>query len=197
MSFLRRITFNLRYIRRPPWDSGITPPEFQAFLEGRTPGRAIDLGCGTGTNVITLARLGWQVTGIDIASRAINQARKKVIQAGVVADLRVGDVSRLDGIYGPYDLVFDLGCFHGLSESEKGGYLRQIDRILRPGGIWFLYAFLRPPDGNSALGLTPADLDQMNARFSLHSRLDGWGHGDRPSAYFIFKKTKKLESENR
>ncbi len=197
MSFLRRITFNLRYIRRPPWDSGITPPELQAFLKGLSPGRAIDLGCGTGTNLITLARLGWQVTGIDIASRAINQARKKAMQAGVTADLYVGDVSRLDGIFGPYDFVLDLGCLHGLSEQEKDGYLRQIDRILRPGGIWFLYAYLRPLDGTSTLGLTPADLEQMTARISLRSRLDGLGHGDRPSAYFIFEKPKTLEIENR
>ena len=35
--------YNLRYIRRPPWDSGITPPELQAFLKGLSPGRAIDL----------------------------------------------------------------------------------------------------------------------------------------------------------
>lgn len=188
MSFLSRIAFNLWYFRRPPWDSGLTPPELLVFLKEHPAGRAIDLGCGTGTNVITLARLGWQVTGVDFASRAVAQARKKVKQAGVSADLRVGDVTHLDGITGPFNFVLDLGCFHSLSEKEKGDYLRQIDRILAPGGIWFMYAFLRPPGEVSPPGLSPVDLERISARFVLRSRIDGFERGRRPSAYFIFEK---------
>ena len=51
--FIRRLTFSLWYYFNPPWDSGISPPELLDFLEGRSSGHAIDLGCGTGTNVIT------------------------------------------------------------------------------------------------------------------------------------------------
>jgi SAM-dependent methyltransferase len=188
MSFLSRIAFNLCYFRRPPWDSGVTPPELLNFLKDRPMGRAIDLGCGTGTNVITLARFGWQVTGVDFASRAIDQARKKVKKAGVNADLRVGDVTCLDGIGGPFSFALDLGCFHGLAGKEKGAYLRQIDRILAPGGTWFMYAFLRPPGDSSPPGLSPVDLERISARFVLRSRLDGFERGSRPSAYFIFEK---------
>jgi ubiquinone/menaquinone biosynthesis C-methylase UbiE len=188
MSFLSRIAFTLRYFRRPPWDSGLTPPELLAFLKEHPAGRAIDLGCGTGTNVITLARLGWQVTGVDFASRAIDQAQKKIKQAGVSADLRVGDVTRLDGIDGPFSLVLDLGCFHGLTEKEKGAYLRQLDRILAPGGSWFIYAFLRPPQDLSSPGLSSVDLERISARFVLRSRIDGCERGKHPSAYFIFEK---------
>ena len=187
MSILSRIVFNLWYFRRPPWDSGRTPPELLAFLKERPADRAIDLGCGTGTNVITLARLGWQVTGVDFASRAIDQARKKLKQAGVGADLRVGDVTRLDGIDGPFSFVLDLGCFHGLTEKEKGAYLRQIDRILAPGGSWFIYAFLRPPQDVSPPGLSSVDLERITTRFILRTRIDGRERGKRPSAYFIFE----------
>jgi SAM-dependent methyltransferase len=195
MSFLSRIAFNLWYFRRPPWDSGVTPPELLDFLKGRPAGRAIDLGCGTGTNVITLARLGWQVTGVDFASRAIDQARKKMKQSGVNADLRVGDVTRLDGIDGPFSFILDLGCFHGLSEKERENYLGQIDRTLASGGNWFMYAFLRPPQDISPLGLSPVDLERISARFVLRSRIDGFERGSRPSAYFIFEK-QKSEPEN-
>jgi len=69
MNLLRRINFNLWYFRRPPWDRGISPPELFDFISKHPAGRAIDLGCGTATNVITLAQNGWQVTGIDFAPR--------------------------------------------------------------------------------------------------------------------------------
>ncbi len=58
----RRLAFNFWYFRKPPWDSGISPPELLEFIRTHPAGKAIDLGCGTGTNVITLAKAGWQVT---------------------------------------------------------------------------------------------------------------------------------------
>jgi SAM-dependent methyltransferase len=187
MSVLRHIMYALWYLRRPPWDSGITPPELLTFLKTCPAGRAIDLGCGTGTNVITLARLGWQVTGVDFVPSAIDRARRKARQAGVSVDLRVGSVTRLDGIDGPFDFALDLGCFHSLAAQERPAYLRQLERVLRPGGSWFLYAFLGS-GGRSGVGLEPDDLEQIQARFRLRSRLDGFERGNRPSAYFIFDK---------
>ena len=81
--------FSLWYFRRPPWDSGITPPELLEYLESRpAAGRAIDLGCGTGTNVITMARMGWQVTGVDFVPKAIDLAREKARKAGLRLDDR-------------------------------------------------------------------------------------------------------------
>ena len=59
--------------KKTPWDTGITPPEIVAMLEsGKVPiGHALDLGCGTGTNAITLAQRGFEVTAIDVSRRAI------------------------------------------------------------------------------------------------------------------------------
>ncbi len=188
MSFLRRLFYQFLYLKRPPWDSGQTPPELLAFLRDRAAGRAIDLGCGTGTNVITLARLGWQVTGVDFVPRAVAQARKKIKQAGVRADVRVGDVARLDGIPGPFDLALDIGCFHSLSVQEKGEYLDRMERILAPGGFWFLYAFTSPGGEEATRSLNPVDLERITARFALRSRQDGTERGQRPSAYFVFQK---------
>jgi hypothetical protein len=105
----------------------------------------------------------------------------------VQADFRVGDVTRLEGISGPFDFALDLGCFHGLSEQGREAYLARLHSLLAPGGIWFLYAFLRPGGDQAPLGLSPLDLERIMTCFTLRSRLDGFERGQRPSAYFIFE----------
>ena len=180
----RRLTFSLWYYFNPPWDSGISPPELLDFLEGRSSGHAIDLGCGTGTNVITMSKMGWQVTGIDFAPRAIRIAKRKAKRAGVQADLRVGDVTNLKSVHGPFDFALDLGCFHSLGEA-KADYLSELDRLLAPGGHWLMYGFFA---SDSTSGLAEADLEMIQSRFKLISRQDGFDRRERKSAYFLYQK---------
>ncbi len=185
MDIFRRLSFSFAYFRRPPWDSGVTPPELFSFLEDRPPGRAIDLGCGTGTNAITLASYGWQVTGVDFAPAAIKRARQKAQRAGVTANFIVGDVTRLGGFGGPYELVLDIGCFHSLSQKWKKNYTCEVNRLLAPGGNWFLYGFLA---ASSSPGISPSDLDSIRGLFRVISCQEGVDRGRRPSAYFIIQK---------
>jgi len=185
---LRRLSFNFWYFRNPPWDSGISPPELLEFIQTHPAGKAIDLGCGTGTNVITLARAGWQVTGVDFALPAIRMAKNKLAHANIHADVRVGDVTKLANITGPFDLALDLGCFHGLTSQDRSDYLTQLQRILGPNGFWLLYAFLSPGTPRSGHGLAEAEIDLISAQFSLVSRRDGFDKRERPSAWFLFQK---------
>jgi cyclopropane fatty-acyl-phospholipid synthase-like methyltransferase len=185
---LRRMLFNLWYFRHPPWDSGISPPELMEFIDTHPSGRALDLGCGTGTNVLTLIEHGWQVTGVDFASRAISIAQRKIQAAGLSAELRVADVTRLDGITGPFDFVLDLGCFHGLQKKEKDLYLDQLIRVNAANGFWLLYGFFKASTAQSGPGLVPNDIERILTRFRLVSRKDGVDRRDRPSAYLLFSK---------
>lgn len=148
MTPFRRAFFELSYLLGlKPWDTGISPPELLEFLEGHSPGRAIDLGCGSGTNVVTLAQKGWQVTGIDFSRLAICRARRKARRAGVQAVLLVGDASNLSGVGGPFDLALDIGCYHGLSATQQERYSVGLSQVLRPGGTFLLYGFeRRDPD---------------------------------------------------
>lgn len=189
-SLLRRLQFEYWYHGQPRWDTGISPPELLEFIQVHPPGRAIDIGCGTGTNVITLARAGWRVTGIDFAPRAIWLAGQKIEAAGVSAGLIVEDATRLRHVNGPFDLALDIGCFHGLPQDGQSKYLSQLDRILAPRGFWLMYGFFRPETEHAQTGLVEADLDRIPTHWSLVSRRDGRDDKrERPSAWFQFQKT--------
>jgi cyclopropane fatty-acyl-phospholipid synthase-like methyltransferase len=185
----RRLSFHYWYFRQPPWDTGISPPELFEFIKTHPSGRAIDLGCGTGTNVITLAKAGWKVTGVDFAPRAIQLAKQKINNARIQVDVTINDATKLSGITGPFDLALDLGCFHGLSTADRMKYLNQLDRVLAPNGFWLLYSFLAPGTLRSGHGLAEADINLISSRFSLLSRRDGNDTGrGKPSAWFLFQK---------
>jgi len=187
----RRLHFQYMYFRQPPWDTGVSPPELFDFIKNNKPGRAIDLGCGTGTNVITLAKAGWKVIGVDFAPRAIKLANQKIKQERVQAELFVGDVTNLDGIHGPFDFALDLGCFHGISKDGRAQYLDQLDRILTPNGFWLLYAFLNPGTPRSGHGLDEADISLITSRLTLISRRDGFDKRERQSAWFLYQKPER------
>jgi ubiquinone/menaquinone biosynthesis C-methylase UbiE len=158
-------------------------------MAGHQPARAIDIGCGTGTNVISLARAGWQVTGVDFAPRAIQIARQKVKKAGVPARLLVQDATRLQGVNGPFELALDLGCFHGMPPGRQDKYLDQLERVLASGGFWLMYGFLKLHEDQNGTGLAQADLDRIASRLTLRSRRDGVDDGrSRPSAWFLYQK---------
>ena len=112
----------------PRWDSPEPRPEVAELARGRSPGRALDLGCGTGSDVIHLASLGWDAEGVDFAPGAIAIARARASASGSSAAFTVGDVTRLReaGVTGRFDLVIDVGCYHGVPAA--GG---------TPTGAWW------------------------------------------------------------
>jgi cyclopropane fatty-acyl-phospholipid synthase-like methyltransferase len=187
MNLFRRLSFGFWYVGRPPWDSGIVPPEVEEFIRTHAPARALDLGCGTGTSSLALARAGWTVTGVDFVPRAIKIAKQKAKKSSVEIDFRVGDVSRLHGVRGPFELALDIGCFHGLADPQKARYLDGLEALLAPGGIWLLYGFFKP-DESPGPGFVPADLVRASRLLNLLKRHDGTDKRDRPSAWFWFQK---------
>jgi ubiquinone/menaquinone biosynthesis C-methylase UbiE len=133
------------------------------------------------------------VTGVDFAPRAIKLARRKLIEAGVQAELLVGDATKLEGIDGSFDLGFDLGCFHTIPQNRRNQYLEQLHRILAPHGFWLLYGFLRSDAPHAEPGLGEAEISRIASRLTLLSRRDGLDeHGERSSAWFLFQKEKHV-----
>lgn len=186
-NLFHRLFFTFLYLGDPPWDTGISPPELMEFIENHAPGRALDLGCGSGTNVITLAQHGWQATGVDFIHRPIRQARRKAKKAGVSVDFHVGNVVRLTSISGSYDLILDIGCFHSLSTQSRRDYVENIDRLLDAQGTYLLYAFLKQAKDETN-GLEQSDLSLLERHLYLVHRQDGTERGRRPSAWFTYQK---------
>jgi cyclopropane fatty-acyl-phospholipid synthase-like methyltransferase len=189
MSLISRITFEMSYLLgAAPWDSGVSPPELLAFLDVNPPGRALDIGCGTGTNALTMAQRGWEVLGIDFSSRAIRAARKKARLAGLSPVFEQADVSRLGGITGPFDMALDIGCFHSLRLTQQSAYARALACLLRPGGAFLLYGFLETePNPASTLLSEPA----LALRFGDAFRLEAFVRGtdrNRPSAWATLRR---------
>jgi SAM-dependent methyltransferase len=117
------------------------------LVEGASaPGRALDLGCGTGTDSVYLAQHGWDVTGVDMVPKALSIARRKAA-AGVPPRFLEGDVTRLQdfGIGGGYTLLLDFGCFHTLPRDRRDAYGQSVSEAAAPGAMFLLYGFKRPP----------------------------------------------------
>lgn len=141
-----------------PWDTGITPPEIVQVVAELRPGRALDLGCGTGTNVGYLLRHGWQADGVDFVPQAVATAQTRL--AGFPAEqyaVYCHDVTRLGeltALRSPYDLVIDIGCGHGLAPDEQQRYAQDIASLTAAGGTLMLYAH-QPTEERDA-GWSPA-----------------------------------------
>jgi SAM-dependent methyltransferase len=179
MSSMPRWFYDLMYrFTQPDWDSGVTPPQVVALIEGSSfRGRALDLGCGTGTNSIYLAKCGWTVVGVDFSPKAIELARQKAREAEADVDLQVGDVTRLDYLQGPFDLALDMGCFHGLDRAGRVRYVENLARLTRADSGFLLYAFDRPIFFGR-FGITPEDVQrELAPYFSVRRMERGVCHG--------------------
>ena len=153
-----------------PWDTGEAPPELAALIEGPgalPPGRALDIGCGTGTQAVYMALGGWEVTAIDAVPRPLSQARTRADAAGVSVDWILADAARLHrlGLAPGFTLFFDRGCFHGLDESQRSAYAAAVDDLAAPGATLLMMAF-----APNRVVVAPAGLEQSE----LVGRFPAW-----------------------
>jgi cyclopropane fatty-acyl-phospholipid synthase-like methyltransferase len=184
---MRRLFFELRYLLgNAPWDTGISPPELLEFLQDANPGRALDLGCGTGTNAITIAKHGWQVVGVDFSALAIWAARRKARRQGLEIRFLSRDVTDLDDLAGPFDLTLDIGCLHGLDPEHRPKYARAVRRLAKSSGYYLLYSFIAQASDPAAYWPTEPDIKSLfEGDFDLASERYGRDRG-RTSAWFKF-----------
>ena len=132
----------------------VTPAERSRFrrkqieLSGIRPGeRVLDVGCGTGSlSILSRIAVGenGEAAGIDIAANMIAAARHKAQRAGLNIDFRVASVDNLPYPDGSFDVVTSTIMFHHLPIQIKERGLREIHRVLKTDGCFFLCDFLTP-----------------------------------------------------
>lgn len=153
------------YKGTPPWDVGHPQPVFESLVEAGEIklGRALDIGCGRGENAIMLALNGFDVTGIDLVKDAISDARAKVIERHVKVNFVVGDVLQMDRLFAEeeFDVVIDSGLFHAMTDEERPVFARQVYKVLKIGGKYFMLCFSdKEPPGQGPRRVSKAEIEQ-------------------------------------
>ncbi len=116
---------------RPHREAGVAA---LALQPGET---VLELGFGTGNEIIDLARLvgpTGAVSGIDVSEGMLAVARKKVADAGLTADLRVGDARALPYPDATFDAVYTSFTLELFADAEIPEVLAEAKRVLKPGG---------------------------------------------------------------
>jgi SAM-dependent methyltransferase len=124
--------WNERYLEGTlPWDSRLPSRELKRVIdEGLLkPCRAVELGCGSGTNAIYLAEQGFQVTALDLSEKAIEIAQSRAAGLEQRPEFLVADLTHLPPLATPFEFLFDRGVYHCLRQIDLAGYRAALERL--------------------------------------------------------------------
>lgn len=127
-----------------PWHYDEPPePLVELVTSGEiAPCRAVELGCGLGSQCVALARRGFAVTGLDCSAVAIEQARVRAEQATVAASFAVADMlAPLPALGAPFDFAWDWEVLHHVFPPQREGYVDNLCALLAPAGRYYSVAF--------------------------------------------------------
>lgn len=170
-----------------PWDTPHIPGPLLRTVEGPPPlppGRAVDLGCGTGHQARYLAARGWTVTAVDDAREALARSRPTPGITWRRADVTAPDEVDPDRrLAGTVSLVLDNGCLHGIPAARRPGWAATVRALAAPGCVLLVRAIARR-SGIGPAGLARGELGRLlgpgwqeepepEAGWSRWRRLDG------------------------
>ncbi|MGW0080991.1 class I SAM-dependent methyltransferase [Streptomyces sp. NPDC003393] len=156
------------YADRPAWDTGRPQPAFLALADaGAVRGRVLDVGCGTGEHVLMCAARGMDATGLDLAAKALDIARRKADDRGLAARFVHHDARKLTGLGETFDTVLDCGLFHVIGDDDRAAFVAGLRAVLRPGGRYLMLCFSEHQPGDR--GPRRVTRGEIEASFA-----DGW-----------------------
>jgi SAM-dependent methyltransferase len=127
-----------------------------AEVAGLRPGRALDVGCGEGADVVWLAQQGWDVTGLDVSQVALDRAAMHARQAGASVRWVHADLVQAQLPAGAFDLV--SAQYPALLRTPGDDAERALLAAVAPGGTLLVvhHADIDPEEAK-ARGFDPAD----------------------------------------
>ncbi len=136
----KKSRFETRYITGDlPWDVKRADSSLTNLVEDKTipKGKVLEIGCGTGDNSIWLAQQNFEVTACDVSATAIKLATEKARNNNVDCRFIVADFLHDSISEGPFDFVFDRGCFHSFRTNKKRLKIaRNVASHLNANGLW-------------------------------------------------------------
>lgn len=150
---------------------GHTFADYDGLLAGYTlglePGRALDLGCGSGGNAVWLAGRGWRVTAVDFSAIALEQAKFRAADRRVEVEFIVSDVTayRPNGLY---DLITSF--YIQLRSEQRAQMLSSAVEALSPGGRLL---FVSHDQSSPPSGWSQEDLDSLTTPDEVVAELSG------------------------
>ena len=201
MKRLAKLFYELGYrFFRMPWETGPRKELVELVESGRiVPCRAIDLGCGTGSNAIFLAQQGFDVVGVDFATSAVQKGKQKANCAKVRVQFVVDDLTNLQKVEGTFDFLVDYGTLDDLQPKDRDLYLHNVLRLTNPGSCFLLWCFewsLRWWERFPfSLALEPGEVERRFGeyfrveRIAGKTNLSGWPRGF--GVYLMRRKPRK------
>jgi SAM-dependent methyltransferase len=122
-----------------PWDLGRPDSNLtDMVIKGLIPScKALEIGCGTGSNAVWLAQHNFSVTATDVSEVAIDKARERASGAGVECTFLLSDFLNDKVPDAPFGFVFDRGCFHSFdSDEERKQFAEKVASHLERDGLW-------------------------------------------------------------
>lgn len=154
------------------WDRGSASPQLLAWLDRGElqPCRIAVPGCGSGWEVVELAKRGFDVVGIDYTAAAVQKTRALVDAQGLKAEVIQADVLN----YQPenkFDAVYEQTCLCAIHPEHWLEYSQQLVKWLKPeGSLWVMFMqMLRPAASEEGVIHGPpyhCDINAMRALFS-------------------------------
>jgi SAM-dependent methyltransferase len=160
--------FEQMYQSQAPWDTGRPQPAIVKLAEaGQIRGSVLDVGCGTGENVLYLAAKDHEAWGIDFVPLAIERAKAKAAERRINAHFIVGNALELGKLGRQFDTVIDCGLFHTFADEDRPVFVRSLSEVLRAGGSLYLLCFSDEQPGTEG----PRRISQHEIRDTFH---EGW-----------------------
>jgi len=138
-------------------------------FEGYAGRRVLEVGCGAGVDLARFARGGAAVTGVDIASSAIDLARANFEQQGLRGELHVANGEQLPFPDGSFDLVYAHGVVQYTSDPRR--LVDECRRVLAPGGEAIFQVYNRLSWLNALSKLMKVGLEHDEAPVLLKFRI--------------------------